>query len=156
MTVLEWQARQIEMAGNTLAHFVSTTDPTKLDWKPKAEGEESKSRSIFEYVGECVSVNNMTAAMLRGEEPPPRVPVEVSDCETACALLKESAKNFAEAVKACDDSIFEKKFQLPFGEWPGSMLLSVPMMNMQYHAGQVNYVQNLYGDDEFHIPPVVV
>ena len=29
--------------------------------------------------------------------------------------------------------------------------MEMPYRNMAYHAGQVNYVQMLYGDTEFHI-----
>jgi len=152
MTVIEWQASQIEMAAGILAHFVTKTDPARLDWKPKAEGEDSKSRSIYDYLGECISINNGMAARLRGEESAPEEPAELSDCETACAQLRASGKNFADALRSCDESIFDQKFQFPFGELSGTMLVTIPVSNMHYHAGQVNYVQCLYGDDVFHMP----
>lgn len=152
MNAIEWQANQIEMAGNMLAHFVSTTEPDKLNWVPKAEGYDSKARSIFEYVGECIAVNNRTASRIRGEDPGEFKEVELNDSETAQRLVRESAKNFADAVRGCDESFLEKKFQMPFGEWTGQMLISIPNANMHYHIGQINYTQNLYGDDVFHVP----
>ena len=46
-----------------------------------------------------------------------------------------------------------KLYDLPFGQFPGSFCITVPAWNMIYHCGQVNYVQLLYGDDVFHMPP---
>lgn len=150
MTVLESTALQAEKAANFLGHFLSTTNPDKLDWKPKAENCDSKTRSTMEIVAECISVNNGSAALLRGETPAEAQPP--TTVEEARAALTSSAASFANALRSSDDSVFQRKFQMPWGEVTGEFLIDITIANMHYHNGQLNYIQCLYGDDVFHAP----
>ena len=34
----------------------------------------------------------------------------------------------------------------------GKNVILMPMRNMGYHIGQLNLIQMLYGDAEFHVP----
>ena len=46
-----------------------------------------------------------------------------------------------------------RKFQHPRGLFVGSNLIMMCLRNMAYHAGQINLIQMLSGDGEFHVPP---
>ena len=35
----------------------------------------------------------------------------------------------------------------------GENVIVMCLRNMAYHAGQTNFIQILYGDTEFHVPP---
>ena len=35
----------------------------------------------------------------------------------------------------------------------GITLIEMPYRNMAYHCGQLNFIQTIYGDKEFHLPP---
>lgn len=158
MTAQEFQARRIERIAAALAHFVATTPEKRLEWCPKAE-ESSTTRSIFTQAGECVKVNQYVAALLRGESPElrpavdGRPPIEFRDSEDARNQLIASGQELANAVRGLSDSDLDRTFSHWRGPIRGEVLLEMPYRNMAYHSGQVNMIQMLAGDAEFHLPP---
>jgi hypothetical protein len=154
MNVLEWQATVTERAAHWLAHFVSTTPDDKLTWKPSAD-PSSKTRDILDMVSESIGANRMMAAMVRGETPKGdlHAAAPAMTSEQAQDELRASAKEFGDALRAADESILGVTYTTPFGPMPGYAIIAMPASNMDYHSGQVNYVQRLYGDIDFHMPP---
>ena len=156
MNAQEYMAEQVERIGPILAHYVATTDPSKLDWEPAVEGS-APTRSVLEQIGECVVVNRHFAALLRGENPP--LPAGgwthegFADSQDAQEQLIASANELAQAIRAFDDDGLARTFQLRRGPTTGKNLLIMAYRNMAYHAGQINFIQMLAGDAEFHMPP---
>ena len=151
ITIIEAIAQDLESAAGFLGHFLTTTEADRLNWKPKAEGCDSKTRSAMELVSECTYVNLRTAAALRGEAYAGELPV-FGSAEEARDALVASAKVCADEIRNQDESVFDRKFQMPWGEVDGNFLLGITRANMHYHNGQINYIQCLYGDDVFHVP----
>jgi hypothetical protein len=152
MNLFEWQAMLTEQGAEALAHWVETTEESRLNWKPSADST-SDTRSVLELAQECITVNNRFAAILSGGES--SVGGDVSAITTAAEVreaLVASAAALAAAIRGLDESALGKKYTLPFGEMPGSFCIAIPLGNMQYHGGQVNYIQRLYGDTEFRVP----
>jgi hypothetical protein len=156
LTVFEWHARLIERASIFLAHTLETTADDRLSWSPNCEGD-AKARNALEQVGECIGLNKMAAAVLTGATLPaaeghesPLPPANVAEASKA---LLESGKEFAQVVRGLDDSALQNKYKLPFAELTGAVILDIVCMNMQYHAGQIAYIQLMCGDPVFHIPP---
>jgi hypothetical protein len=152
MTIFEYQAQGINRAATMLAFTLGTTALDKVTWCPCAQGEASDCRSALQQADECVRVNNSMAALLRGEEPGEHT--EVASVEQAKAELTASGENLANAVRGMAPADLGKMYPTRMGEWPGSMIMSVPAFNMMYHVGQINYIQTLYGDTEFRVPPM--
>ena len=152
-TVFEFQGRKIERMAASLAHFVSATAADKLDWRPATDAS-SQTRSVLEQVAECVQVNRYTAALLRGEAPEfSSLTVTLSDGEDAQQHLLDSGHEFAQAVRGLDESALARTYAHWRGSLSGEVLIEAPYRNMAYHAGQVNMIQLLCGDAEFHLPP---
>lgn len=156
MTVCEFQARRIERLAQALAHFIATTQEHKLDWHPEATPGIT-GRSVYEQISECAAVNCYVAALLRGETPQQTSirsdpPMKFTGSIDAEKRLTESARELADAVRA----LKPEDLPLPFPHWrgpiSGEILIEMPYRNMAYHAGQINYIQTLYGDTEFHLP----
>lgn len=157
MTIGEFQAKKIERIAEALAHFVETTREDRLAWEAPGENG-AKGRTVLEQASECVVVNRLFAALLRGEPvdaPTARAnaPVYV-DSGSACADLRKSGRELAEAVRRLSDSDLERAFPFWRGPVAGEILIEMGYRNMAYHAGQVNFIQTLYGDAEFHVPPM--
>ena len=156
MTVTEYQAKKIERIAVAVAHYVATTHEDRLTWEAPGEGD-AKGRSVLDQVSECVVTNRMFAALLRGEAPD--VPAlranapQFSDAETANAMLVASGAELAAAVRALADADLERTFPFWRGPVAGEVLIEMGYRNMVYHAGQINFIQCLYGDSEFHVPP---
>ncbi len=156
MTVFEFQATRIERIAVAFAHFIATTQPDKLDWHVPLEGAET--RTAFEMVGECIRTNRYFAALLRGEhhDGGPRganaPPMEFRDAKDAQTQLTDSARELAEAVRQMAISDLDRNYVHWSGAIKGLVMIEMPYRNMAYHAGQVNFIQTLYGDTEFHLP----
>jgi hypothetical protein len=156
MNVPEYVAHQTERMTDGLAHFVATTQQDRVQWQPQTEGS-CPTRSVLEQIAECVVVNRMIAAGLRGETPlapvsagPPLVFTSSADAQEQ---LQASGAELAAAIRAMTEADLERMYQHPRGQFLGSNLIMMPMRNMSYHAGQINLIQMLTGDPEFHVPP---
>jgi hypothetical protein len=153
MTIQNYAADQTERMAASLAHFVATTDPARLGWELSAEGG-GHTRSILDQIAECVERNRRFAALLRGETAPAPAPaLRVTDGQNAQAQLVSSAGELAVAIRAVADDALETLIQTPRGGAPVKNLMLAAYRNMAYHAGQINLVQILAGDAEFHAPP---
>src|SRR2546430_1777538 len=104
MTICEFQAKRITRISGSLAHFIATTDPDKLDWCPSCapttqQPNDPTTRSIFGQVSECVVVNRVVAGILRGENfefSPRNMPqIEFWDSADAQNQIVESGKALA-------------------------------------------------------------
>ena len=156
MTVFEFQASRIETTSELLAHALATTAPDKQDWRPALAGSVP-TRSALEQVGECVLVNRYFAALLRGESPEGNplglgVP-DFASAEDAQSELLASANGLAAAVRALPDEALSGTLPHWRGPLPVMRALDGPNRNMAYHAGQINFIQLLAGDSEYHLPP---
>lgn len=158
-SVQEFQAGNIERMGQTLAYALEKTREDRRDWKPEVEGAAGV-RSALDQMAECITVNKMIALVLRGETPPPpppgggpmQAPRTFTTLEEAQAQLIGSAKELADAIRALSDADLQREFPSRRGPMPGARLIEIPYRNMAYHWGQINLIQLLYGDTEFHIP----
>ena len=151
-TVFEFQGQKIERMAASLASFVATTPADRLNWCPGTDAN-SQTRSVLAQVGECVQVNRYTAALLRGETPEfAALLVKVSDSEDAQRQLIASGQEFADAVRALDEDALSRLYPHWRGPLSGEILIEAPYRNMAYHAGQINMIQLLAGDVEFHLP----
>jgi len=158
MTVFEFQARRIERIAEAVAHFVDTTDPTRLDWRPPCEGG-IQSRSVLDQLAEIIQVNRYFTALLREETPEPGTVARESPTrsfttvEEGKAQLLASARALADTIRSLDESMLTRTYPHRRGPVLGENLLEMPYRNMAYHAGQMNFIQTLAGDPEFHVPP---
>jgi hypothetical protein len=150
MTVQEFQARKTERIAIAVAHYVATTPADKLDWCP-ATGEESCTRSVLDQASECVVCNRMIACMLGGEQF--EDPVSITDAGIAQTELRKSAAEVAAAIRALPDEALNRSFTLQMMTLSGEVLIDMPCRNMTYHGGQINLIQLLLGDKEFHMAP---
>ena len=156
MDVQEYVAQQTERMSAGLAHFVATTHEDKLQWQPQVEGS-APTRSVLEQVAECVGVNRRIAGGLRGAAPTPPpaagpAPI-IADAADAKTQIQESGAEIAAAIRTMTEADMEKIYETPRGKMLGANLILMPLRNMAYHAGQINLIQMLAGDSEFHFPP---
>ena len=155
MTVQEFMAEQIERMGAGLASFIETTAPERVTWRPEAPGS-SETRSALEQAQECIAVNRYFAALLRGEQI--EVPAggvrgtPLRTVEDARQQLTESSAELANAIRNSSDDALARTYSHWRGPASGYKLMIGAYRNMAYHAGQINLIQMLGGDGEFHMP----
>jgi hypothetical protein len=155
MTITEYIARQTERIADSLAHFIAATPEDKLAWHPSCEGS-AHTRSILEQVSECVHVNRMVAALLRGSDVSQlaNLPdIHFANGQDAQEQLVSSARELSSALRVMTDDDLTRVYNHPRAQMAGENLIMSCYRNMAYHAGQANFIQVLYGDAEFHVPP---
>lgn len=154
MTVQEFQADKIEGAAKLLAFWLGVMPEDKQSWVPEIEGAAGL-RNARELVAECAAANRFFTALLKGEKPalfrPFEIKSEYATGEEAQQDLIESAAACAAVVRGLSDEDLAKEYRLRW-PMPGYQIIDFPYRNMAYHAGQVNQLQLLYGDAEFHLP----
>lgn len=133
-----------------LAHWIETTDESRIEWAPAAD-PASKTRSVLDVARECVRANQGFALMLAGGESVGEAP-PANTREEAATQIRKSAQSLATVVRGLDDSTLDSVYQTPMGAMPGRVVLGIALGHMFYHGGQVNMVQLLYGDTEFRYP----
>lgn len=152
MTLQEYAAHLLTSAAYTLAHFVMTTEPDKRDWTPTAP-EGITLRSPIDFVAECITVNGVFLAILRGEVPPAVSPDDKTrpfvDAEEGCQLLISVTEDLAKTIRSLSDEDFAREYTVRGRAMSGPLFVELPMRNMHYHSGQINLIQLLYGDTEF-------
>jgi uncharacterized damage-inducible protein DinB len=152
MTIGQWQARQIQRSARILSHFVLSTREDRLRWCPATE-DDSKTRSVMDLVGECVEANRRILAYIRGDQIGPR-PASFDIYPTvgeAVEALHASADDLAAEIAKLGPDDLMREVQTHRGPMPAALAMQFPMRNMTYHMGQINMIQLLYGDTEFHI-----
>ena len=156
-SLFEYQGDKIECMAASLAHFVATTAEDRLDWCP-ATDEKSQTRLVMQQVSECVAVNRYTAALLRGETPThiPGWREAPAISQDAQEQLVASGQELAAAVRALDEEALTRVYPHVRGPLSGEIVMELLHRNMAYHAGQINMIQLLTGDTEFHVLPTWV
>lgn len=114
----------------------------KMDWRPMEHG-----KSAVQIMAECASTNLVFADVLNGAAPR-EIPVITDPAELSSHLM-ESATEVCKAIDSMDSLL--DLLQMP---WGASMSATEAIMlsasHMQYHDGQINYIQLLLGDSNFH------
>jgi hypothetical protein len=101
-----------------------------------------------------VDVCRRFAALLRGETPPPpSSDWPFQDGAEAQEQVRQSTRELAAAIRALDEGALARTYPTGMGPMPGAMVLRIAGGNLAYHVGQINFIQTLYGDTEFHLPP---
>jgi hypothetical protein len=153
MTIMEFQADKIERIGEALIFFLRQTRTDRLQWHvPGLDG--AKGRSALEQAAECAAVNEYVAGLLRGESPELYhvAESESRDVDTIASALDESVKKLAAAVRAMNEEDLMRGYADKRGAVQGNRLIEMPCRHMSYHAGQINFIQTLYGDKDFRVP----
>ena len=130
----------------------------KLEWKP---GE--KARSALDIARECALSPTWATELLETRKMPEFNETTMAEYEAkknaipsldaAEALAKENVAALNAAIGAFPESDLRVTMHVPFGpnpNWPFYNVMMLHVWNCHYHTGQLNYIQTLYGDTDFH------
>jgi hypothetical protein len=141
--------RYLEFTKDELAKAASFVPEDKLNWRPC-----ETATSTLDIVVECAAGQRMFAAVLLGEsvslEGGPTAEQYPTLC-TVTAFLDETSKELSAAMATIGGERLGESLLMP---WGGSMpmvaVLHLAGHHNAYHAGQINYIQRLLGDTDFH------
>jgi len=124
----------------------------KLNWCAMA-----CAKTAAQILAEIAESNSRIAASIRGEKPGPAEEAfakrveQASTVEALGQLVLESARAVCQAIDSHSDADLEERITMPWGAvFPLAEAVLLPASHMNYHDGQINYIQLLLGDDKFH------
>lgn len=124
----------------------------KLAWCPIG-----CAKTAAQILAEVAGTNARIAAPIRGEEPGAAAEEFAKRIEAASTLdelgqlVTESAGMVCRAIDALSEADLDKQVRMPWGAmFPLGEAVFLPASHMNYHDGQINYIQLLLGDDKFH------
>lgn len=117
------------------------------------------AKTALYMVAECAAVNNLVAHYLKTGERKPRPSADERDlllksydtADKVLTFLNQSVTEYLEAVDAYDPARFGERNDEFFGRpMTNFAIAELPCVHMMYHDGQLNYIQQLHGDNEVH------
>ena len=139
----------IENNTQMFAYTIQNTPADKIVWKAKAEGQTSEARSMLDMAQECIGLNASFVGQFSGH---PMAP-PTATVENVVELLIASGKLTADVVRQLTPEQLATKYDLGWAQLTGDFMTRILFMHPSYHNGQANFIQTLYGDMEFHVPP---
>lgn len=112
-----------------------------------------KARSVADIIYEVTMVNDDVVRNCNGEAPMEwpegwlRAPAELNTKASVIAAYKESSDA---AIRTFEDSDLDAKVTTEFGETDKAERCRFLALHNWYHLGQINFVQTLLGDEEWH------
>lgn len=141
----------INQSESSLRHFFATARkvPTdKLEWKPLDNGRSVLS--LAQEIAYCplwipgiLDARGFNPEAWSNYEETTKSWTDLDACEAAC---NENIVKMKEAIMAFPDAELDDSPELPWGKFTYREVLTFAEWNSNYHIGQVNYIQTLYGD----------
>jgi uncharacterized damage-inducible protein DinB len=147
----------IQSAFNESFKAARAVPEDKLNWKPLDQG-----RSVLDQVQELAQCPSYVITLVTGgkqETADGDWEKMVQERQTwttidACeAVAKERLSTLFEAIRATSDERLKETTWLPYDggrDFTVAEMMEYPRWNANYHTGQINYIQTLYGDRDMH------
>jgi len=154
------QARSAFMeAKDGLVQALATTPDDRVDWSPSAT-----ARSPLRVAGHAAIALGSMLGNLKGDT------FAIPNSEGAERFFRESDARFKSREEVLDlldansqaylswlDELTEERLnspmELPFGMGtiPVSLGITFMALHLQWHTAQINYIQTIYGDHDWHL-----
>lgn len=152
MTVQEFIAAETERAMEGLIHQVRALPADKVAWKPMDEG-----RTALDQMAECALIAKSLPQILGSRKMPDFTPEMIAQFESDKAaidtvekgesLLRDATAATVTAIRAMPDEALQEQMHFWGPEpWSVAGVMAYHSWNMNYHTGQVCYIQTLLGD----------
>jgi hypothetical protein len=126
----------------------------KATWSALDEG-----RTALDQLAECAVIGGYLVDVIANKHMPPMDEAmwtqymtdkgAVTSVAQGAELLQANTAKLCGVIRAVADTDLGVMMSFWGPEpWPVSKVMAHHLMNVQYHVGQVNYIQTLYGDKE--------
>lgn len=143
-----------------ILHALAHTPDDRLTWSPSP----SARSPLHQVVHAAQSIGHMhgfldgrpfevpnTAEADRGFR---EFEQSIKDRQSAIDLLERSSAAFVAWLDGLDEARFNRSVPTPFGmgEVPVHIGIGFPAMHTRWHHAQIEYIQTIYGDQDWHLP----
>ena len=151
------EARSVAIKGLNRACEVLLQDLEALPEDAFTRRFGGKSRTAADIIHEINLVNDHIAAKMRGEEGAPLqqegwivAPPELSSKGAVVDAFRASSANLTRTAESFTEAQMEEPMPTETGETTRFDRCRFLAVHMMYHSGQLNFIQTLLGDDEWH------
>jgi hypothetical protein len=145
-------------AKDRLTRALDTTPDERINWSPS-----ETSRTPIQQVAHAAIAIEGIQGMLMGKPFPFSGPAEMDAVsrqmekgyttrESAVSLLNEKSDAYLNFLDTLSDEQVDSTFESPFGAFPMASAITFAADHTRNHAGQIEYTQTIYGDQDWHIP----
>lgn len=117
----------------------------KLAWKPSPE-----AKSALDVVNECIAACQMMLPVFGGADWELMPFPQHGTLEEVAADLLKNVEEYALALEAVQPAQLERRVTFPFGTLDGTRCITMPLLDLIHHRGQIIYLQSILGDAEPH------
>lgn len=159
MNPVEAAKSEFEQVRAALLRSLETTPDDRLNWAPSPT-----ARSVAHQIAHCAHAIGMIKAQMRGELFWHKTTDEAdrafreweqsfSTREELVALVNTQCDSYLRYLDSLKEDDLEGIWILPFGlgQAPRAATLSVPAMHTRSHIAQIDYIQTIYGDQDWHL-----
>lgn len=76
---------------------------------------------------------------------------EFTTSEQVLSLLEQNSAEYLAWLDTLTSEQLASTLQLPFGSFPMAAAITFPADHMRNHAAQIDYIQTVYGDQNWHM-----
>ena len=146
-------------AKGRLAHALATTPDDKINWAPSPT-----ARTPLQQVAHGAMAIADIQDMLTGKPFPYAGPAEFDRAlrsaekefttrEQVLSLLEQTSAAYLAWLDTLTPEQFAATLQMPFGPpVPMAVAMTFPAYHLVGHIAQMDYIQTIYGDHDWHIP----
>lgn len=116
-----------------------------------------KARTVADFMHEINMVNDSLCKELRGEGRPEwpdegwvKAPENLKSKAAVLEAFQASSDAAVATVESLPESAMEEIVKTEMGEFPKVDRIRFMSIHLWYHLGQINFIQTLLGDDEWH------
>jgi len=154
---------RVEFTGarDVMAHALATTPDDRINWSPSPT-----ARTPVQQVAHAAAAVAHLTATLDGRRFAVPTPAEAdlgfrawerqfTTREEVLSLLARNGDAFLAWLDALTPDRLESSVALPFdlGRVPVRVGIAFPALHTRVHAAQIDYIQTIYGDHDWHLPP---
>ena len=144
-------------AKEQLLSSLATTPDDKLNWSPA-----TTARTPLQLAAHAASAVSGIVRMLNGEPLPypdtgkfdasmRLAEQEYTTREQVLSLMEQNSAQYLTWIDALSPEQVSSTITIPFGSMPMAVAVTLPADHINYHVAQLNYLQTICGDREWHM-----
>ena len=148
---------EFNRAKDRLLKNLATTPDDKLNWSPSP----SSRTPLGQVAHSAMAVQGMQGMFTTGVMPFDNIAEadagwrkaekEYTTREQVTNLLNKNCDEYCAWLDSLAASKLASTITVPFGEFPMSEVITWPADHLRNHAGQMEYMQTIYGDMDWHM-----
>ena len=148
---------EFNRAKDRLLKDLATTPDDKLNWSPSPS-----SRTPIQQIAHSAMAISGMMGMFEGEPIPfeniaeadagwRKAEKEFKTREEVTSLLNKNCDEYCSWLDSLPASKLNSTLKVPFGEFPMASIITWPADHLRNHAAQMEYMQTIYGDMDWHM-----